>query len=85
MKINRKRFLRCIRKLGKSIKELLILFGENNLDIVEACFSGASLNEEQARKFVNVIGAEIAYTIIDWKGSNARKPARKQIFIEYAY
>lgn len=85
MKINTQRFLRYLRKSGYGMAELFCVLGDCDLDIVAACFSGASLNEEQARKLVNALGAEVAYKVIDWKGSNARKPRRKQIFIEYAY
>lgn len=85
MKIDAKRFLRYLRRSGYGTAELFIVLGDCDLAIVAACFSGASLNEEQARKLVNALGAEVAYTVIDWKGSNAKKPRRKQIFVEYAY
>ena len=85
MRIDQKRFLRYLKKSGLGTAELFITLADCDLDTIAACFSGASINEEQAKKLVNALGAEVSYTIIDWKGSNARKPRRKEIFVEYAY
>lgn len=85
MKIKRTKFLRLLLKSKKSIKELSCALSTCNKEVVAACFSGASLNEEQSKQLVNAIGAENAYKIIDWKGSNAKRPRKSTIFeCEYA-
>lgn len=40
----------------------------------------SDLDRENSEKFINTVGAEDAYNLIDWEKMNARKPSRREIF-----
>lgn len=41
----------------------------------------SDLDRENSEKFINTVGAEDAYNLIDWEKMDVRKPSRREIFV----
>lgn len=84
MRVKHKELKKCLRKLGIPFAEFVEGLNLETYTHIELMLGDAELNEEEARGFMNAIGAEDAYNIIDWEAMHVARPSREQIF-GYAY
>ena len=80
MKIDSIKLRLYLFKIKMSIQEFMKLADFDASISTNTLLCSGDLDRENSEKFINMVGAEDAYNIIDWEEMDARKPSRREIF-----
>jgi hypothetical protein len=80
MKISRNRLIEYLKNKGIDMLSFIKELGWSYERFVNMLFANGSLNEEDAMKFIQHVGAKDALEIINWRAMNVNKPKYRDIF-----
>ncbi len=80
MKIDSIKLRLYLFKIKMSLQEFMKLADFDASISTNTLLCSGDLDRENSEKFINMVGAEDAYNLIDWEKMDARKPSRREIF-----
>lgn len=80
MKIDSIKLRLYLFKIKMSLQEFMKLADFDASISINTLLCSGDLDRENSEKFINMVGAEDAYNLIDWEKMGAKKPSRREIF-----
>lgn len=80
MKINRNKFINYLKKNHLDITKFVKTLDWDLDRFIKMLFGNGNLNREESEHFLQIVGAEDALEIINWRAMNVARPKYRAIF-----
>ena len=80
MKINREKLVKYLKDNNITMFDFVKNLGWSSIRFIDLLFNNGQLEREDAKDFIQLVGARDAMRIINWRKMNVRKPRYNEIF-----